>query len=77
MNRTKLIEHYQKKLKHAPKGMTTDQSAEYLNCSVRTVRERCCSGVLPAVRLGPRYVVFKDWLIEYLVETAPFREFVI
>lgn len=42
--------------------MTCKEAAEVLRCSERTVRAKCASGELPAMRFGRRWLVIAERL---------------
>lgn len=51
--------------------MTAEEFAEFAYMNVQTVRRKCRSGEIPAVKPGSRYVVLVD---EYLAEQKKLRD---
>lgn len=51
--------------------MTVDEFADFAFINVQTVRKKCRTGEIPAIKPGKRYVVLVD---EYLAEQKKLRD---
>lgn len=55
----------------SPQLVDTAYAASYLQCSVKTIKRRCNSGELPAIKFARRWYIRKDRLEQMFDPLSP------